>query len=223
VAFGQRGQPPQPTLPPYKETYFLADHYFRTVQAIERVYQPQPSRRFELTIPETVMIHMVIAIMKFQQASRNDKEQGGARLDPVAVAHYHYAISFVPELFIGHRLEHMQALAMICLQLRQQPRLGAAWSFTNSVMGFAIELGLHRTASAWPSDAAEQDPHVVQMRRRVFWSLMVLHVSVGGKLGRPMPLRIQDMDLELPDHLSDLPPGKRRRSAYFPHSHKAFG
>ena len=89
------------------------------------------------------------------------------------------------------------SLALICAQLRAFPRPGACWMFTNTVLGLAIELGLHRSVTAWQGSAAQQDPHTIELRKRIFWSLMLMHVPVSGKLGRPMPLRLEDFDIEI--------------------------
>lgn len=203
----------RPALPAFAEFKSLADSYFRFVQPfvpilhrpdfmklLSRVYHAS----YEPNLSETVILHMVIAIMLFQTALRNKEEGTKAH----SIRHYHYAISFVPDLLIGHKLEHIQALTLICLQLRQQPRLGAAWSFTNTVIGIAVELGLHRSANAWQGASGERSTTITELRKRVFWSLLVLHVSIGGKLGRPMPLRIQDMDIEMPEPVSDIVPGE---------------
>ena len=86
--------------------------------------------------------------------------------------------------------------------------------FTNGVLGLAIELGLHRSASAWQGDAAESDPHIIEMRKRIFWSLLVIHVSLSGKLGRPMPLRMEDFDIEIPEIVADNLPGEANLSKW---------
>jgi len=209
LSVGKPVAQPKPPLPSLEECKMWAEHFFKTLQVfvpilhrpdfiklITRVCQGQQ----EPTVPEIVMIHMVLAIMKFQASLRNNGEEP---YRAQSMAHYHYAISFVPHLIIGHQIQDVQALALICLQLRQQPRLGAAWMFTNTVLGIALELGMHRSASAWQSTGPGQDPHTLEMRKRIFWSLLVLHVSISGKLGRPMPLRVQDFDIEIPEPLGD--------------------
>ena len=79
---------------------------------------------------------------------------------------------------------------------------------TNGVLGLAIELGLHRSANAWQGDAAESDLHIIEMRKRIFWSLLLIHVNLSGKLGRPMPLRMEDFDIEIPEMVADNLPGE---------------
>lgn len=41
------------------------------------------------------------------------------------------------------------------------------------------------------------------MRKRTFWSIALMHVLTCGKLGRPMPLREEDLDIELPQAMDD--------------------
>lgn len=41
------------------------------------------------------------------------------------------------------------------------------------------------------------------MRKRIFWSLLTIHVTLSGKLGRPISIRMEDFDIEIPDAISD--------------------
>lgn len=210
-AFG-RVQPFRPQLPDYEQAKVCAQWYFRSVQQfIPILHKPDfmalldrfcNREDYSPTAAETVMVHMVLAVINFQFSVRNGVEN--ARKD--SMSHYHYALSFIPELVTGHKLEDIQALTLICSQLRNQPRPGAAWMFTNVVMGLAIESGLHRSAKAWQGTAVNQDPHHLEMRKRIFWSLLVFHVHVSGKLGRPMPLRMEDFDIEFPEPVDDCVP-----------------
>jgi hypothetical protein len=195
-------------LPSFEKCKLYADWYFRSFQPFVPVlcrrdfssllnrifleaYQPSPA--------EVVMVHMLMASMDFQIHARNADE----KCLQDSVQHYHYAIGFVPELIASHTLEDMQALTMICGHLRCQPRPGAAWWFTHTVMSLAIESGLHRSASAWKGSSFNQDPHHLEMRKRVFWTLLFYTVQISGKLGRPMPLRIEDFDIEVPKAIDD--------------------
>ena len=154
------------------------------------------------------MVHMVLAVMQFQYSTRNGTNQSQA------MSHYHYAVSFVPDLITGHTLQDLQALALICSQLRNQPRPGAAWLFNNMVISLAIELGLHRSAKAWQGDGAGRDTHTVELRKRIFWSLMTIHVHISGKLGRPMPLRLDEIDIEIPEPTHDHLPTETKMSRW---------
>ena len=209
----------KPALPNYHECTSMADWFFKAVQVfIPILHKPHFMKLLsrvhyahqDLNSAETVMVHMVITIMTFQGALRNSDEQ--RRHD--ALDRFHYCLSFIPQLISGHQLQDIQALALICSFLRSQPRIGAAYIFTNGILGLAIESGLHRSASAWYGDAAETDPHTIEMRKRVFWSLVVIHVNISGKLGRPMPLRMEDFDIEIPEQIADNLPGETNLSKW---------
>ncbi|KAM3424816.1 hypothetical protein BST61_g6797 [Cercospora zeina] len=206
-AFG-RHQVFRPELPAYEQCKVYAEWYFRSIgQFIPVLHKPDfiallykiHNENYQPKPAENVMVHMVLATLNFQFAARNANEQ--ARQD--SMSHYHYACSFIPDLITGHTLADIQALALICSQLRNQPKPGAAWMFTNLVLGVAVESGLHRSAKAWPNSGVDQDPHHLEMRKRTFWSLLIFHVHISGKLGRPMPLRLEDFDIEMPEAFPD--------------------
>ncbi|KAI7350878.1 hypothetical protein KC354_g12628 [Hortaea werneckii] len=208
-------RPPKPELPSFEEYKMYADVYFVGIQPfIPILHKPDfmsmvrkmYSQTHEPNAAEETMIHMVLAIMFFQWSARNPS--GSEQFRVSSFQHYHYALSIVPQLMSSHQIQDIQALALICSYLRSQPRPGAAWMFTNLVMGLAVESGLHRSNKAWPSTAAEKDMHLVEMRKRIFWSILLLHVAISGKLGRPMPLRSEDFDIEIPEEVDDTIPGE---------------
>ena len=208
-----------PQLPDYETCRHFGEWYFKSVQFfVPILHRPDFMKllsrmyhgHYQPNTAETVLVHMMLMIMHFQTALRNGDEQSRV----TAMNHYQYSLSFIPDLIAGHQLQDMQALALICMQLRSQPRLGAAWMFTNTVFGLAIELGLHRSASAWQSESGERDGNTLEMRKRIFWSLLLLHVNISGKLGRPMPLRLEDFDIEMPEPLPDNLPNEANTSKW---------
>ncbi|EMC99791.1 hypothetical protein BAUCODRAFT_101870 [Baudoinia panamericana UAMH 10762] len=217
-AFGNaKQQVHAPAMPPYEQCKQFAEYYFRSVacfipmlhkphvmQLLDKIYQ----EGYQPSAAETVMVNTMLAIMYFQWSARNE---GGEASRQACFQHYHYALTFVPQLLISHKLEDIQALAMICAQLRNQPRPAAAWMFTNMVFGVAVESGLHRSASAWPNSL---DPHTIEMRKRIFWCLLQLHVGLSGRLGRPMPIRLEDFDIEIPSPVNDNLPGEASTSSW---------
>jgi hypothetical protein len=69
-------------------------------------------------------------------------------------------------------------------------------------MSLAIELGLHRSVKRWAPETLP-NPLEIEMRKRTFWSLLTIHVTLSGKLGRPLALRLEDFDVEMPEPLDD--------------------
>jgi hypothetical protein len=149
------------------------------------------------------MVHMVFAIMFFQYATRNwEDPEMHQRLTNLSNMHYHYSLSMFYQLSVSHTMQDVQALTMICLHLRNFPKPGASWGFTQTTLSLAIELGLHRSAKKW---VGENPPSLldIEMRKRIFWCLLAIHVTVAGKLGRPMAFRFEDFDIEMPQEVDD--------------------
>lgn len=150
------------------------------------------------------MVHMIFAIMIFQYAARNwGNSRQQSELNDRSNRHYHYALSFFPQLVASHTLPDVQALTLICLHLRSFPKPGACWMMTTMTINLAIDLGLHRSARQWASTTPKRSVLETEMRKRIFWSILVIHILISGKLGRPMALRQDDFDVEIPEALDD--------------------
>ena len=149
------------------------------------------------------MVHTMFAIMYYQYATRaplNANEQ--AELNQSSNFHYHYALGFFAQLVASHTLADVQALTMLCLHIRNLPKPGACWMITSIVLNLAIELGLHRSAKRW-APSTERSVLEIELRKRVFWSILLIHVIVAGNLGRPMALRSDDWDVEMYEAIDD--------------------
>lgn len=150
------------------------------------------------------MVHMLFAIMYFQYAARNREDAGQqSRLNGLSNGHYHYALSFFSQLMASHTLQDVQALVTIAFHMQSFPKPDACWMLSTITLNLAIELGLHRSAKRWASTAPKKSILEIEMRKRTFWSLLTMHVMTCGKLGRPMPLREEDFDVELPEPVDD--------------------
>ena len=158
---------------------------------------------FEPSVPEIVTAHASLAIAYCQYASRGARDpEHQAELHNATNFHYHYALGFFPQLMASHTLCDVQALALLCIFLRNCPKPGASWMLTSIVLDLAIELGLHRSAKNW-APSVKRNPLEIEIRKRVFWSINWIHVLVGGSLGRPMALQAGDWDVEVPETIDD--------------------
>ena len=159
---------------------------------------------FHPTAAETAMVHIVFATMFFQYAARNwENAAQQADLNARSNLHYHYSVGFYYQLCTSHTLQDVQALTLICAHLRNFPKPGASWMVSNAVMALAIELGLHRSAKRWAQPEQQRDVLDIEMRKRIFYGILSIHVTLSGKLGRPMPVRPEDFDVELPEPIDD--------------------
>jgi len=191
----------------YADWYFLALNPYApllhrpTFMAMLARFYDDPT--FRPTAAEEVMVHMVFATMLFQFSTRNnDGAQLKHGLNLSSNHHYHYSLSKFYQLFCSHTFQDVQAMTLICLHLRSFPKPGASWILTQTTMSLALELGLHLSAKRW---VVEPKPNYldIELRKRTFWVLLAVHVTLSGKLGRPMMLKHEDFDVEFPEAMDD--------------------
>ncbi|OBT72162.1 hypothetical protein VF21_08764 [Pseudogymnoascus sp. 05NY08] len=200
-------------LPDREEGITYAQWFFRVINSfmpilhkgtfmalLTRVYD-DPG--FRPTVAQTVMIHMVFAIMFFQYSVRNLEDSSQqAYLNAQSNLHYHYALGMFYDLSCSHTLEDAQAMTLVCSHLRNFPKPGASWILARVVVTFAMELGLHRSVKRWGPDS-DVSAYDQEIRKRIFWSILVISITLSGKLGRPMPFRLEDFDIEIPEPMDD--------------------
>lgn len=217
TAFNRQQPQSAPPLPPYEQCkiycqwFFMSIHPFTPVldrskfmDMVERLHK-DPS--FQPTMAETVQLHMVLATMMYQYGKRNTTQFDWS-------PHYLYAISFLQELIAGHTLPDMQALALICLKIRNFAKPGPGWFMSSLTLTLAIEMGLHRSTKAWKKPEMDQDPAESDLRKRVFWTILMLYVNHSMQLGRPLGIRLEDMDVEFPEPMHDFLPGEEGLDEY---------
>lgn len=222
ICFGGQHVEPAP-LPPYEALKEWATWYLRSLNPytmlvhkpafMDLVWRFGKDPNFTPTAPETVMVHMMLATIKYQIAARNSRQSS---LMDESHVHYQYACSFYKDLLLGqHELADVQALAMICHHLRNFPKPGAAWIMTSMTYLSVLELGLHRSVKNWTDPGTKLSELEVEMRKRVFWTMNALQVNLAGKLGRPMPISNDDIDVEFPEPMNDCLPGEEASLSVF--------
>jgi hypothetical protein len=150
------------------------------------------------------MVHMMLASMLYQDAVRNWEDPARqADLHRRSDIHYHYSLTRLPQLLAGHAVADLQALALICAHVRNFPKPEASWVIVNLTFNKMIEQGYHRASKPGSGTAPAMSVLELEMRKRVFWSVLAIHVTVSGKLGRPMALREEDYDVDLPMAIDD--------------------
>lgn len=209
VAFGRQSQA-VPEMPPYENAKIYCKWFFQSIHPFsptldkrafmamfERLHNDQS---YQPSAAETVQLHMILAIMMFQFSKRNETQHDWSQ-------HYLYSLSFLHELMAGHSLENMQAIALICLHMRNFEKPGPGWMMSSIAINLAVELGLHRSIKAWqPKSDVEKDPRKIDIRQRVWWSLLLYHFNLSRQLGRPMTIHLEDIDVEIPEPMDDYLP-----------------
>lgn len=214
TAFSAKPKPQQIGLPSREEGMKCAEWFFKVVnpylpvlhrpsfmKLFNRMYD-DPS--FKPSPAEEVTVHCVFAIMLWQFVVRNwENPVQQADFNRRSNLHYHYALGFFRQLMASHTLQDVQAMAMLCIHLRALPKPGACWMMTSTTLNMAIELGLHRSMRSWAPASRKISVLEIELRKRIFWSVLVVHIVISGKLGRPMALREEDYDVELPQAVDD--------------------
>ncbi|KAI5813637.1 fungal-specific transcription factor domain-containing protein [Pyronema omphalodes] len=210
---------PKPELPPRSEGMNHI-HYFLTIShpylpilhkptfldMCERIYSDP---KFQPTAAQTVMIHMVFAIVNFQIAASDRMKNNGkhtaqsAEINELSRRHYHYAISLIYHLLTDSSLEDLQAIGLILQHLRAFPKPGGSWLLSRMAVSMCLERGLHRSVKKWSYNRRDTNHIEIELRKRVFWCIITLEVSLASRLGRPMSIRDGDFDVEYPERVDD--------------------
>ncbi|KAK8058018.1 hypothetical protein PG994_008466 [Apiospora phragmitis] len=177
--------PPRVDAFTYAEWYFLIIYPFLPVlhrptfmDLLTRLYD-DPG--FKPTLAETVMIHMLFACIYLQIGLRNrENPEQKHRLNELSNKHYHFALSKFVDLTTTRTFADLQALVMI-----------------------AYRSG-HRAWSASVSQEVRRRPDLEsEMRSRIWWTIVSMAVTLNGRMGRPMGIRLEEFDVPFPEMIPD--------------------
>lgn len=158
---------------------------------------------FVPTLAQSVIVHMIFSIILFRYAVQNSNDaQNAAQLNYRSNMYYHHCLSLVGQLFASQTFEDCQALMLVCYHMRNFPKPGASWIMINATFTLALELGLHRSPKKVLTNSSLSILDI-EMRKRAFWVLLGFHVDLSGKLGKPIRLRSEDLDCEIPEYVDD--------------------
>ncbi|CCC06297.1 hypothetical protein SMACR_00514 [Sordaria macrospora] len=188
----------------YAQWYFLTIYPFMPLvhrpsfmQLLGRIYD-EPG--FKATVPELVVVHMLFATIYFQYGVRNrEKPEEHAQLNNLSNKHYHWSLSKFFELAVSQTVTAVQALAMLASHTRNFPKPGCSFTIANFAMMKAIELNFHRS-NRIPNGGTTLEN---ELRKRVWWSILGIIITLNGRLGRPMPITLEEFDIEFPIAIND--------------------
>ncbi len=149
-----------------------------------------------------IILHLVTALWSFDRQARNPQvpEVEVEWLRSMSTAHYHLALAYWHQLEMSSSLPALQVMALICIYLNNAANPHLASRVTRVVLQRAIALDYHRSSN-------RQDAHLgvleLEMRKRVFWTVLALDVRLSSRIGLPMPLRRADIAAELPLAVDD--------------------
>ncbi|KAH8203568.1 hypothetical protein TruAng_002316 [Truncatella angustata] len=196
--------PPRADAFTYAEWYFLMIYPFLPVlhkptfmNVLTRLYDDP---NFKPTVAEVVMVHVVFASIYLQYGLRNrENPEQKAKLKDLSNKHYHFALSKFFDLATSKTFQDLQALTIIAAHTRSFPKPDCSSMVTWICLGMALELGLHRSMPNQKAGTHLEN----EMRKRVWWSIILMTVTLHGRMGKPMPIRLEDMDVEFPEMIPD--------------------
>lgn len=138
--------------------------------------------------------------MWFQYGIRNREEpERYAQLNELSNRHYHWCLSKFFDLTTSPTLTAVQALAMIMVHTRNFPKPACSSTIAQCAFIKALELNLHRKVKM-PNNTTTLEN---EMRKRVWWVILVVMVTLSGRLGRPMPISLHEFDVDFPIPIED--------------------
>ncbi|EGX94569.1 C6 transcription factor FacB [Cordyceps militaris CM01] len=202
--------PVQVDLPSRQEAFTYAEWYFMTMGAfLPVVHQPtfmalltrvydEPD--FQPSAAQIAQVHMIFATILFQYGVRNWQQADQRHhLNDLSNKHFHFAVSKWHQLLLSRELEAVQALALMASHVRQFPKLGCGSFVAHAVLQRAIDFNLHRKFQ----QKGEKTNLMNEMRKRMWWSILMSVVSITGRRGYPVPIAVEEIDAEFPEPIAD--------------------
>ncbi|CAK7266656.1 hypothetical protein SEPCBS57363_002200 [Sporothrix epigloea] len=188
----------------YSQWYFLMVHPFAPIlhkstymALLMRIYDDP---KFQPTTSELVIVHMVFAAIYFQFGVRNRETLARQiHLHELSNKHYHWALSKYYYMASDYSVTAVQALVLITLYTRAFPKPSCGSTIAMYAITKAIDLGLHRSTGI----PVARTTLANELRKRAWWGALMLAATLNGRLGRPMPIRVEDFDTELPVAIDD--------------------
>ncbi|KAK4249004.1 fungal-specific transcription factor domain-containing protein [Corynascus novoguineensis] len=188
----------------YAEWYFLMIQPFLPIlhkpsfmQLLTRIYDDPTCKP---TVPELVIVHMVLATIYFQYGVRNREEpEKHAQLNDLSNKHYHWSLSKFFDLVSSQSVTAVQALAMIASHTRNFPKPECSLAVSSWAFGKAVEMNLHRAVKIAGGGTTLDN----ELRKRVWWAILAILCTLNGRLGRPMPISVEEFDVEFPVAIDD--------------------
>ena len=194
----------------------LVDLYFDCSHpALPVLHEPSFRRDLATGLAETSMefrrvVFAVLAVgSKFSDDPRVlgtfgwfDSDMAQKESPPETARGYAFAMAVFGSgmnLFGAVSLREVQASTLHFLWLQTMLTPAWAWSWVAFLIRRAQDVGMHRRVnSRWNSSFLDDE-----LRKRVFWALVVFDRHLSSTLGRTVSIRLDEMDLGLPADLSD--------------------
>ncbi|KAF2165085.1 hypothetical protein M409DRAFT_67379 [Zasmidium cellare ATCC 36951] len=104
------------------------------------------------------------------------------------------AVNLLQDLYEVGSIEQVQILLLISFYANSLGRVKSAHVYCGIAVRIGIGLGLHRSQAG----SSTMSPVQREVRRRVWWTLYLFDRMISSKLGYPLAIRDDDIDVEFP-------------------------
>lgn len=156
------------------------------IEELDAVYQheAQPS------IPWLCKLYALLALGEFYSHRKKTIDSHSIP----GTAYYLKAISLLQDMYEDATVIQVETLILISCFTNGLGRVKAAYTYTGIAMRLALILGLHRSVPASSEISAVEREN----RRRIWWTLYHFDRTAASKLGYPVTIRDEDIDVEMP-------------------------
>ncbi|CAK1360864.1 unnamed protein product [Cercospora beticola] len=114
--------------------------------------------------------------------------------DVPGTAYFLQAITLLQDDYEHPSIEQIQVLLLLSFYANCIGRLQSAHVYCGIALRSSISLGLHRSRSTTTGLSRKDQEH----RRRIWWTLYLFDRLISSKLGFPLGIRDEDIDVEMP-------------------------
>lgn len=122
--------------------------------------------------------------------------------------YYLRAINLLQDIYEDATVTQVETLILLSCFANGLGRVKAAYTYSGIAMRLALTLGLHRSVPA----SSAISPVERENRRRIWWTLYHFDRVAASKLGYPVTIRDEDIDVEMPS-MTGLAPTEREEFA----------
>ncbi|KFA48099.1 hypothetical protein S40293_08354 [Stachybotrys chartarum IBT 40293] len=162
---------------------FLEVTYMKEVDAVYRT---------EL-IPSTLWLCKFFSLMALGEIYTNRRGVGAENIVP-GTDYYVKAVNLLQESLEEPSLMQVEALISLAWASNVLGRVRTAYGYSGTAMRLAMSMGMHRSLC----NLSRIMPVERESRRRTWWVLYFFDRFSASKLGQPISIRDEDIDVEMP-------------------------
>ncbi|RDW93937.1 fungal specific transcription factor domain-containing protein [Aspergillus mulundensis] len=166
------------------------------LQQLEEAYRL--GEQFQWDSTWACKLFVVLALGELYSCSttpaRGDVQVDASDFPVPGTGYFLVAIGLLQDLFEEPSLAQIEIMLLLCFYSNALGRVNSAHMYSGMAMRLSTSLGLHRASPAETGLSAIEREH----RVRLWWTVYVFDRSTCSKLGQPIGIHDEDIDVEMP-------------------------